>query len=209
MMKVIVAMILVAGALGLYVPSAMAATLEQTSFDCNLVSAKSSDVKKWVCGHAELAQLDRKLAYIYQQVQAKTALQDLPLLDSNQQQWARERDACMTQSQAEMCGQTRYQQRIATLQARYQLVPSQGPFTYVCDNVPSTWLVAQFFDTEPNVVRAKVGNDGVLMYQVPSASGAKYQDAEHLLWEHGSELTLRWGKQAAETRCHQKADGIN
>lgn len=209
MMKGITGVILSAAALWLFAPSAMAANAEAPSFDCNLTQTASSDVKKWVCGNPLLAQLDRKLAYIYQQVQAKTALEDLPLLDSNQQQWAQARDACMSAPQADVCGRRHYQQRIATLQARYQLVPSQGPFTYVCDNVPSTWLVAQFFDTEPNVVRAKVGNDEVLLYQVPSASGAKYQDAQHLLWEHAGGLTLRWGDKVAETQCHKKADGLN
>ncbi|MDF0534184.1 MliC family protein [Shewanella yunxiaonensis] len=207
MMKGLSKIILSAVALWLFAPAVMAANTDQPSFDCHLSQTDSSEVKQWVCGDGELSQLDRKLDYIYQQAQKKTALEDLPLLDHNQHQWAAERNACMTQKNAHACAMSSYQHRIAELQSRYLLVPSQGPFTFVCDNVPATWLVAQFFDSDPNVARAKVGNEEVMLTQVPSASGAKYQDDKHQLWNHGGELMLRWGKDAAEIHCHKKADG--
>ncbi|MFQ6370632.1 MliC family protein [Shewanella sp. YIC-542] len=187
---------------------ALAADAIQPSFNCKLRQAQDGAVKNWICDNAALARLDHRLASTYERAQRKTALEDLPLLHRNQYAWAEQRDACLVDKQPERCARRHYRQRIATLQARYQLVPSQGPFTYVCDDVPTSWVVAHYFNSDPKVVRAKRGDEEALMFQVEGASGKQYRDDEHQLWWQGDKLLLRWGKQASRIRCYQRFDPL-
>jgi hypothetical protein len=91
--------------------------------------------------------------------------------------------------------------RIAELQARYRLVPGQGPVTYVCDGQPVNQVIATFFTTDPPTLIAERGDQVSLMYLQPSASGSRYQGRNEVLWEHHGEATITWGFDSPEMRC--------
>jgi membrane-bound inhibitor of C-type lysozyme len=62
-------------------------------------------------------------------------------------------------------------------------------------------VIATFYPTEPATLIAERGDSVSLMYQVVSASGAKYEGRNELFWEHQGEATIRWGFEAPEMHC--------
>jgi uncharacterized protein len=100
--------------------------------------------------------------------------------------------------------QQQYRNRIAELQARYRLVPGQGPVTYSCGAQRGNEVVATFFATDPPTLIAERGDSVSLMFLQPSGSGAKYQGRNESLWEHQGEALISWGYGQPEMRCSKK-----
>ena len=94
-----------------------------------------------------------------------------------------------------------YQQRIIELQARYRLVDSVGPVTWLCDGDPHNQVVVTFFKTEPATLIAERGDSTSLMTQQISASGSRYVGRNESFWEHQGEATIVWGYGAKEMKC--------
>jgi uncharacterized protein len=168
------------------------------SFNCARVEAKS--VPALVCHDAGLAALDRNLAKVYAEAVRKTPEQQPATLRSRQREWIRERDACRHRHDMHACVDAAYRHRIVELQARYALVDAIGPVRYACVDDGGEFA-ATYYKTEPPSLIAEHGDASALMLVARSASGAKYEGPQGMLWEHQGEATIRWGSGAPELHC--------
>lgn len=172
------------------------------SFACDKV--RPGSIEAMICEDKELSALDRKLSGVYAAVSKKAADEKPPRLQAEQRGWIKGRDECWKSDDKGGCVRDEYQRRIAELQARYRLVPAEGPFYYACDGNPANEVVATFFQTEPRTLIAERGDSVSLMYIQPSGSGAKYQGRNETFWEHQDEALIQWGYGAPEMRCKKK-----
>lgn len=176
---------------------AAGALAQGPSFDCGRV--KSGGIEARVCGDADLAALDRRLAEVYAQAVAKA--KQPAALKAEQRGWIKGRDDCWKNDDERACVDREYRRRIAELQARHRLVAAIGPISYVCDGDAANAVVAIYFETEPATLIAEYHGAQSLMYQQLSASGARYAGRNESLWEHQGEARITWGYQAPEMVC--------
>jgi uncharacterized protein len=178
------------------------AMAEGPSFDCGKV--KTGSIEEMICKDDGLVALDRKLAEVYAAASQKAVNEHPPVLKAEQRGWIKGRNDCWKSGDRRRCVEDNYRLRIAELQAKYRLVPGNGPITYGCDGNPKSEVVVTFFKTDPPTLIAERGDQVSLMYLQPSASGAKYQGRNESLWEHHGEATITWGYGSPEMRCTQK-----
>ncbi|GAA4363646.1 MliC family protein [Kangiella marina] len=172
------------------------------SFDCAKV--ESGSIEATICDQPQLAKLDNQLATVYQQA-LDNAGETSKTLKAIQRGWIKGRNDCWKSSDIVSCIENSYQYRIAELQAKYRLVTFKGPIRFVCDQNPKNEFFITFFETEPPTLIAERGDQTSLMYNVSSASGAKYQGQNETFWEHQGEALIVWGYQAPELKCRQEA----
>jgi uncharacterized protein len=171
------------------------------SFSCDKVEAGS--IEEMVCKDEALSALDRKLSDVYEAASRRAADEHPPVLKAEQRGWVKGRDDCWKSDDRRRCVEDEYRRRIAELQARYRLVPGDGPITFACDGDPRNEIVATFFRTDPPTLIAERGDDVSLMYLQPSASGSRYQGRNETFWEHAGEATVTWGYGAPAMRCRK------
>lgn len=181
---------------------AFAARAEGPSFDCGRV--ESGSIEEMVCKDKELSALDRKLSDVYAAASKKAVNEKPPVLKAEQRGWVKGRNDCWKSDDKRKCVEESYQLRIAELQARYRLVPGNGPVMYSCDGDPRNEVVATFFQTDPPTLIAERGDQVSLMYLQPSGSGSKYQGRNETLWEKAGEAIITWGYGSPEMRCKRK-----
>ncbi|MCV2364884.1 MliC family protein [Paucibacter sp. DJ1R-11] len=169
------------------------------SFDCAKVQPGS--IAALVCADAGLAQLDQQLSQVYGQALKKAAKERPPLLKAEQRGWVKGRDECWKSQDKPACVKDSYVHRIAELQARYRLLPAQGPFRWACDGNAAKEVVVNFFATEPPTLVAEFGDSSSLMFAERSASGSRYVGRNESFWEHQGEARIVWGYQAPEMVC--------
>ncbi|HEY9197837.1 MAG TPA: MliC family protein [Gammaproteobacteria bacterium] len=169
------------------------------SYACDKVETGS--IEAMICQDGELSTFDLRLAEVYAAASEKAANEHPPWLKAEQRGWIKGRDDCWKSDDRRGCVKDAYKLRIAELQARYRLLPGTGPVTYVCDGDPRNEVVATFFRTDPATLIAERGDSVSLMYQQPSASGARYRGRNETFWEHQGEATITWGYGAPEMRC--------
>lgn len=185
--------------LGALLPlSSLAATTAPT-FDCT--KAGEGSIEALVCQSPDLSALDRQIGEVYRQAAAKATEQHSSLLKAEQRGWVKGRDECWKDTDKPRCVADSYRQRIAELQARYQLIPGSDPVFYACDGQPAKEVTAIFYPTEPATVLVKFGDSSALMYQQPAASGTRYAASNESLWEHQGEARVVWGFGAPEMQC--------
>lgn len=172
------------------------------SYSCDKV--KPGSIEAMICEDTELSALDLKLSGVYAAASKKAADERPPQLKAEQRGWIKGRNECWKSDDKGGCVRDAYLGRIAELQARYRLVPADGPVHYACDGNPAVEVVAMFFQTEPQTLIAERGDSVSLMYIHPSGSGAKYQGRNETLWEHQGEALIQWGYGAPEMRCKRK-----
>jgi uncharacterized protein len=179
---------------------AVEASSAATSYDCG--QAERGSIEELVCKDDGLAALDVKLAGVYDAASAKAVNEHPPALQAEQRDWIKDRDDCRLSTDKRSCLEEEYQQRIAELQARYQLIAGNGPIIYTCDDDPRNEVSVTFFPTEPPTLIAERGDSVSLMYLKPSASGSKYQGRNESFWEHHNcEALITWGYGTNEMRC--------
>jgi uncharacterized protein len=161
----------------------------QPSIDC---SRAASVVEQTVCANEGLTALDGKLVDVYATASKAAGADQKNRLAADQQRWLNERAACGKSSDQPACIKERYLQRIADLQAQFKLVPSHGPFRFVCNGDSSTVLVAQYFDTDPASARFTYDGRAVTAFIQPSGSGARYGGPSVSYWEHQGEASVVW-----------------
>ena len=169
------------------------------SYDCDHVEAVS--IEEMICMDEELSALDRRLAQVYAMATEKAVNEYPPILKAEQRGWIKGRNDCWKSDDPQECVHCTYQLRIAELQAKYRLVPSNGPVTYVCDGDPTNEVMATFFKTDPPTLIAERGDQVSLMVLQPSGSGSKYQGRNASLWEHDGEALIVWGHGSKNMRC--------
>ncbi|MGE4560607.1 MAG: MliC family protein [Desulfobulbus sp.] len=195
------AMIGMAGCLGVLQWGAGVAAAAVPSFVCSKVEKNS--VEAMVCADEELASLDRDLAAVYIQAIDQVGEQQSEGLRVAQRGWIKDRDDCRKSGDKRACVREHYIRRIAELQARYRLVPAEGPVTYSCEGPQETMIVVTYFATDPPTLIAERGDQSSLMYLQPSGSGARYVGRNQSLWEHQGEAMITWSYDIPEMRCHK------
>jgi uncharacterized protein len=173
------------------------------SFDCGKVQKGS--IEELICKDEELSVLDRKMAAVYAEASQIAINEHPPVLKAEQRGWLKGRNDCWKSADKRKCVDQSYRRRIAELQARYRLVPANGPFWYACDGDPRNEVAVTFFKTDPPTLEAERGDQVSLMYLEPSASGSKYQGRNESFWEHQGEATIVWGYGSPRMRCIKRA----
>ena len=179
-------------------PAATAASVPRTGV---CAQARPGNIPELICQDEGLRALDRSMESFYAQARQKVGNEQPPQLMVEQSGWRKGRDDCWKATERLDCVQSRYRHRIIELQARYRLVDSIGPVTYVCDDNPPSKVVVDYFKTEPPSLIARQGESSSLMLAAPSASGARYAGPNESLWEHQGEAAIRWGFGAPERKC--------
>lgn len=169
------------------------------SYDCTRVEAGS--VEEMICNDRELSALDRKLSEVFAMAADKAVNEHPPILKAEQRGWIKGRNECWKSDDRRGCVKNTYRLRIAELQAKYRLVPFNGPVIYVCDGDPTNEVIAAFFKTDPPTLMAERGDQVSLMYLQPGGSGSKYQGRNESLWEHGGEALIIWGYGSKKMHC--------
>jgi uncharacterized protein len=169
------------------------------SFACN--SVKPGSIEAMVCADAELSNLDRKLAEVFAAATKKATNEHPPMLKAEQRGWIKGRNDCWKSENQRGCIQEEYTRRIAELQARYRLVPFNGPVRFVCNGNPANEVITTFFQTEPPTLIAERGDGTSFMILQPSGSGTRYQGRNETFWEHQGAATITWGYGEPEMHC--------
>lgn len=169
------------------------------AFKCDKVEADS--IEALICQDADLAALDQQLALVYAEASKKAVNEHPATLKAEQRGWIKGRDDCWKSQDQKLCVSDSYHQRIVELQARYRLVDSVGPVTWLCDGDSRNQVVVTFFKTEPATLIAERGDSTSLMTQQISASGSRYLGRNESFWEHQGEATIVWGYGAKEMKC--------
>lgn len=177
------------------------AIAEGPSFDCGKASGS---IEELICKDDELPALDRKLAGVYAAASKKATNEHPPVLKPEQRGWIKGRNECWKSEDPRTCTENAYRSRIAELQARYRLVPEEGPYWYACNSDPKNEVVVTFFRTDPPTLIAERGDSVSLMYLEPSGSGSLYRGRNDSFWEHQGEVTVVWGYGSPEMRCSKK-----
>jgi uncharacterized protein len=178
---------------------AVNAMAQGPSFDCSKVEKGS--IEELVCQSDELSALDRQMDEVYGASAKKATNEHPPVLKAEQRGWIKGRNDCWKSATIPDCVKLNYQLRIAELQARYQLLPGNGPFAFSCDGDPRLEVITTFYRTDPPTLIAERGDSVSLMYASPSSSGSKYEGQNTMLWEHQGKATIRWGYEAPEMKC--------
>ena len=84
------------------------------------------------------------------------------------------------------------------------LVKFNGPVTYTCTSPDGgkSEVIATFHQTEPPSVLVERGDRTLLGTQVRAASGAKYEGANLMFWEHQGKAQVTWMNE--ELKCKPK-----
>jgi uncharacterized protein len=144
------------------------------------------------------------MAEVYAAASKKAVNEHPPVLKAEQRGWIKGRNDCWKGEDKRECVEESYRRRIAELQARYRLVPPNGPVFYICNGDPRNEVVATFFETDPPTLIAERGDQVSIMYLQPSGSGSKYQGRNESLWEHQGKATIVWGYGSPEMRCSKR-----
>ena len=169
------------------------------AFKCDKVETGSMEAL--ICQDAGLSALDQQLAQVYAEASKKAVNEHPATLKAEQRGWIKGRDDCWKSQDQKLCVSDSYHQRIVELQARYRLVDSVGPVTWLCDGDSRNQVVVTFFKTEPATLIAERGDSTSLMTQQISASGSRYLGRNESFWEHQGEATIVWGYGAKEMKC--------
>ncbi|MGB3223687.1 MAG: lysozyme inhibitor LprI family protein [Desulforhopalus sp.] len=113
------------------------------SYACSKVKAGS--IETTICQDMELSELDRKLSDVYGAAYKKAANEHPTLLTAEQRGWIKGRNECWKSNDKRGCVRNEYQLRIAELQARYRLIPGNGPIRFMCEENSANEVVAPSF----------------------------------------------------------------
>ena len=165
---------------------------EGPGFDCGKADGS---VEELICRDSELAALDRTLTAAYQRALERAAEDNYEDPRPLQRGWVTGRNDCWKAKDARACVEASYKQRIAELQIGYGDFVVPSPVTYACDAFDMSAVFYRETDP-PTVVLTPVGrHEGAaqaLAFLAPSASGAKYEGANVVFWEHHGEAMLTW-----------------
>lgn len=185
---------------------ALAQTPSGPTFDC---AKASGSVETLICKDAALGALDRRLADVYKAAGAKATGAAARTLRAEQRGWVGGRNECwkasagtptfltesLTADSPRGCVEWQYKLRIAELQAVWRLLPGRT-VSYACNGNPANEIVATFFASEVPAARLERGDRTVTAYQVPTASGARYEGRNVWFFTKGEEATASWMNEA-------------
>jgi uncharacterized protein len=160
------------------------------SFDCRRARG---EVEQLICGDDELAALDRRMAEVWERALERWPVEEIQLQRATQRGWIQGRDACAQTGATEECVAFAYRSRIAELQIQSGQVQGAEPVLYVCQEDDARPFSAAFYgETDPPSVVLSYGDDQVVAFRAPSASGARFTAPDLEFWEHHGEATVDW-----------------
>ena len=158
-------------------------------------------VDQLICSDQQLLKQDQQLAEVYQQALLKAANEKPPRLKAEQRGWIKGKAECWKGDDKKACASTLYTQRIAELQARYELLPASKKLLLSCDNNPANEISLRYYPTTPATLIADYGDQVSLMYQQADQS---YVGRNEKLSEQNEVFTVQWGYEAPLQRCIAK-----
>lgn len=162
---------------------------EGPAFDCRKAEG---EVQQLICKSPDLAALDHKLDEVYRAALSK-ARKAKDELRAEQRGWVKGRDDCSKEGAAiETCVRRSYQERTGELQARFELAPAKGPYTFECGPDPADRVIVKYFHTEPSTARLEHGGQTLIAWSQPAASGAKFVGQNVTFWNKGTQAQLDW-----------------
>ena len=158
-------------------------------------------VDQLICSDQQLLKQDQQLAEVYQQALLKAANEKPPLLKAEQRGWIKGKAECWKEDDKKACASMLYTQRIAELQARYELLPASKKLLLSCENNPANEISLRYYPTTPATLIADYGDQVSLMYQQADQS---YVGRNEKLSEQDGVFTVQWGYEAPLQRCIAK-----
>ena len=156
------------------------------SFDCNQAQGQ---VETLICNDAELAELDQKMAQVYQMAVVNIPESEQP--KAVQRGWIKGRNDCWKAQDVRECTLANYQIRLVELLIQGELVQATNKATFDCSTHAS---ISGAFYTQFDPVMAvfTFANQQMLAINVRSGSGAKYQGRNFEFWEHQGEASVEY-----------------
>ena len=173
-----------------FVLTATSLTLASPSFDC---SKAAGEVEQMVCGDQSLAKLDQDLSGVFAR-----ALENIPeavhaTTRAMQRGWIKGRNDCWKAEDVRSCVETSYQTRIVELQITGGLLEAPDYLLFVCNQNDRKPFTAVFYNqTVPRSAVLTWGDDQVIAFITPAASGARYSAPGVDFWSHQGEATVDW-----------------
>jgi uncharacterized protein len=184
-------------------PLLATAQLQATTAD-NQINCQANGlgtVDQLICSDPELLKQDQQLAEVYQQALLKAVNEKPPLLKAEQRGWVKGKADCWKEEDKKACASTLYTQRIAELQARYELMPASKKLLLSCENNPANEISVRYYPTTPATLIADYGDQVSFMYQQADQS---YVGRNEKLSEQNGIFTVQWGYEAPLQRCMAK-----
>lgn len=176
----------------------------QAATTANQINCQAKDlgtVDQLICSDPELLKQDQQLVEVYQQALLKAVNEKPPLLKAEQRGWVKGKAECWKEQDKKTCASMLYTQRIAELQARYELLPASKKLLLSCDNNPANEISLRYYPTTPATLIADYGDQVSLMYQQADQS---YVGRNEKLSEQNEVFTVQWGYEAPLQRCIAK-----
>jgi uncharacterized protein len=170
-------------------------------YQINCQAKDLGTVDQLICSDPELLKQDQQLAEVYQQALLKAVNEKPPLLKAEQRGWVKGKAECWKEDDKKACASTLYTQRIAELQARYELLPASKKLLLSCENNPANEVSVRYYPTTPATLIADYADQVSLMYQQADQS---YVGRNEQLSEHNGVFILQWGYQAPVQSCMAK-----
>jgi len=156
------------------------------SFDC----ARAADaIETLVCGNAGLAELDRQLAASIQAILLKPGADRVALLDAHRA-WLRRRAACSSAVDPRACAVDAYKSRIVRLMLDSGEVMAPTPIAFSCGAGGRPFTVTFYNDIQPKAAVLAWGDEQVIVFPLPAASGSRYGTQGVEFWEHQGEAMV-------------------
>ena len=172
---------------------------QPASFSCDRVDGEST--KGTICRTPELVTLDHSLSETLNICKEESSENIQCVLEKKQREWKTSRDSCGHGEDAVPCIAQSYRRRIATLQATFDLALKKGPIFFTCPANPDGDLKVSLYATDPPTLLAAREDSESVLFLVPSASGAKYEGKDTMVWEHRGKALVRWGYDADTIEC--------
>lgn len=183
----------------LVAPAQLQAATTNNQINCQANSLGTID--QLICSDQELLKQDQQLAEVYQQALAKAVNEKPPLLKAEQRGWVKGKAECWKEEDKKACASMLYTQRIAELQARYELMPASKELLVSCDKNPANEISLRYYPTTPATLIADYGDQISLMYQQADQS---FVGRNEKLSEQNDVFTLQWGYGAPLQICRAK-----
>ncbi len=182
---------------------ASAAGDKKPSFDCT--TARHS-IEEMVCKDPELAELDVKLAAVFESALKKVealpnTAPEIRHMKAYELRWSRERNECAKSKDAKECTAESYRYRIADLQARFFLVKSESPAVYLCRNNPKNEMVVTHLDSDPATVRLDRGGKTAITFKDDEGDGKRYDSPDGTSFEVEGDMALVTWPKGNEFEC--------
>ena len=188
------------------VPSVAAQAPTNPTFDC---AKASGQVETLICKEPALIALDRALADVYRAATTKARGAPARTLRVEQRGWIAGRNDCwkasketpvfltesLTADNLRGCVEWQYKLRTAELQAVWGLLPGRT-VRFACNGSAANELIVTFFASELPSARLERGDRAVTAYQVPAASGSRYEGRNVWLATKGDAAMASWMNEA-------------